>query len=219
MSSDPHLWEHRPIDSELLDYAAQDVEYLGSLRLALLDKMEALHIDPEHVVELAARYLQYAELNSDIGQPEKHDNITGLLRNVTGSGIFIATNLGYIGLIQDRHSKNQILRFHSIGDFIKFRVRKVRAKKRQLILGYLEGQHDPYEAATFEQEYCPSCRQSVCLCWHRPVSTLKASAKPFVTKAEATKLTVGAPEFRKADTKLSLTNQKPFVPTPQPKLN
>lgn len=109
MNADPEVWNRRPLSDEMIDYAAQDVMYLPWLMTQLVEKLEKCFIAPELVISQAARYNDYAEINLEVEEkPEKGQIITGVYKNSCKFGVFIATNLGFVGMVRDKHSKKMV---------------------------------------------------------------------------------------------------------------
>jgi len=96
MEDDANVWFYRPLDPELISYAAQDVMYLPLLHWLLCDKLG----DPSgsQVLLQSQRYVDYAEMNTHLASPKAVEKrglrLRAMLATKTESSLYFKLNLG-----------------------------------------------------------------------------------------------------------------------------
>eukprot|EP00930_Biecheleria_cincta_P050613 TRINITY_DN35802_c0_g1_i1.p2 TRINITY_DN35802_c0_g1~~TRINITY_DN35802_c0_g1_i1.p2 ORF type:complete len:172 (+),score=30.57 TRINITY_DN35802_c0_g1_i1:692-1207(+) len=96
MKDDPNVWFYRPMQEELITYAAQDVMYLPLLHRELCDKLG----DPSggRVLSRSQSYVSYAHMNNHLTSPKaaqrKGLRLQAMLATQTEAALYFKLNLG-----------------------------------------------------------------------------------------------------------------------------
>jgi exonuclease 3'-5' domain-containing protein 1 len=96
MKGDPNVWFYRPMEQELLNYAAQDVMYLPLLHRLLCEKLR----DPSggRVLAQSRSYVEYSRMNLHLNSPKAAEKrglrLQAMLATRTEKAIYFKLNLG-----------------------------------------------------------------------------------------------------------------------------
>lgn len=96
MKGDPNVWFYRPIEQELLNYAAQDVMYLPLLHRLLCEKLR----DPSggRVLAQSRSYVEYSRMNLHLNSPKAAEKrglrLQAMLATRTEKAMYFKLNLG-----------------------------------------------------------------------------------------------------------------------------
>lgn len=96
MREDPNIWFYRPLQQELVAYAAQDAMYLPLLHRQLCEALE----DPSgsSVMMRSKRYVDYARMNLHLSSPkaaERHGlRLQAMVATRTDAALYLKLNLG-----------------------------------------------------------------------------------------------------------------------------
>lgn len=146
MNKDKNFWEIRPLTSEMIIYASQDVIYLPYLYQSfcyLFDQCISKESynptgkvlwEASDVFAEAMKCNDYAQINQSITKLNSGDVIQAFIKNIQKFGIYWSLNLGITGFINHKTSKKYILNNYKIGDIIDVSVDRFHKKSNKVLL-------------------------------------------------------------------------------------
>ena len=103
MLDDPFLWHRRPLTKELVDYALHGVVDLIPLLQRMEADLNAGGLSLKHVISASQRWIEYSQLNLEIGNnPSQVEKIgtplLGMVAAINDKGVYFKLNLARVGV-------------------------------------------------------------------------------------------------------------------------
>jgi hypothetical protein len=101
MLDDPFLWHRRPLPGELVKYALHGVEFLKPLFERMQAELEILNVSKADVMDASSKWMEYRELNANLGTKEVEKigaPLLGMVASINDRGVYFKLNLARTGV-------------------------------------------------------------------------------------------------------------------------
>ena len=150
MNKDKNFWEIRPLTSEMILYASQDVIFLPYLYKTFCYLFEQCLArenysligktlwETSDVFNEAMKCNDYAQINQTVLKLNSGDVIQAFIKNIQKFGIYCSLNLGITGFINQKTQNKYLLNNYKIGDIIDVTVDRICKKTNKVLLKAVE---------------------------------------------------------------------------------